>query len=33
MIHPVGIDPVLGTTERQNVKRAIGIVCRGFNHD
>ena len=33
MIHPVGIDPVLRTAEGQNVKRAIGIVCRGFNHD
>ena len=33
MIHPVGIDPVLRAAEGQDVKRAIGIVCRGLNHD
>jgi len=33
MIHSVGIDPILRTAEGQDVKRAIGIVWRGFNHD
>jgi hypothetical protein len=33
MIHAIGIDPVLRAAEGQNVKRAIGIVCRGLNHD
>ena len=33
MIHPIGIDPILRTAEGQDVKRAIGVVCRGLNHD
>jgi hypothetical protein len=33
MIHAIGIDPVLGTTEGQDVKRAFGTACRGINHD
>ena len=33
MIHPVGIDAILGTAEGQDVKGAIGVACRGFNHD
>jgi hypothetical protein len=33
MIHPIGINPILRAAEGQDVKRTIGIVCRGFNHD
>jgi hypothetical protein len=33
MIHSIGIDPILRAAEGQDVKGAIGVGRRGFNHD
>jgi hypothetical protein len=32
MIHPVRIDTILGTSQRQNVKGAIRFARGGFDH-